>query len=83
MTPTTSVGDLAANDIGNTELILRHEGSTVSGVLRSLDIDVETITDTNLCEPPKVWTVAVRVTVTIGAITLGPLPRDHACEVIA
>lgn len=79
----TTIGDLTPNDIGATRMILRHEGSTVSGLLRDLTIDTETITDTKLCEVPKVWTMSVLVTVTIGSITLGPLRRDHPCEVTA
>lgn len=79
----TTVGALAANDIGSARLIVQHEGSTLSGILRTLSIDTETINDTRVGGGSTVHIVAVRVTVTIGSITLGPLSRDHACEVIA
>lgn len=83
MTPSRTVGDLTANAIGRDRLIVQHEGSTVSGVLRDLEIDATTMTDASLCEPRRVVTVDVRITITIGSITVGPLHREHACEVIA
>lgn len=81
--PATTVGDLTANDIGNTELIVRHEGSTLSGILNDLEIESEHVTDSSYCGVSKTYLVAVSVTATVGSITVGPLPRDHACEVIS
>lgn len=82
-TPSMTVGDLSANDIGTTRLILQHEGSTLSGVLNALRIQSEHVTDSSACGETRSYLVAVGVTVTIGSITVGPLTRDHACEVIS
>lgn len=81
--PVTTVGLLTADDIGATDLVVRHEGSTVSGRLTNLGIDTEVISDDMLGGRSRSLILSVHVTLTIGSIRLGPLRRDHACEVIS
>lgn len=79
----TTVGLLTADDIGTTDLVVRHEGSTASGRLTNLAIDTEVISDDMLGKKSRSLILSVHVTLTIGSITLGPLRRDHACEVVS
>ena len=80
---TTTVGQLSADAIGRDRILIQHEGSTISGVLRGLDIEADTFYDSTLADPYRVLTVRVSVRLTIGSITVGPLERDHGCEVLA
>lgn len=78
-----TLGELTANDIGSTEVIVRHEGSTVTGLLTALQIETELIRDDVLCGKTRSMILSVDISVTIGSIKLGPLKRDHACEVLS
>ena len=80
---TTTVGQLSADAIGRDRILIQHEGSTISGVLRGLDIEADTLTAATHADPHRVFTGDVSVRLTIGSITVGPLERDHGCEVIA
>lgn len=80
---THKIGALTADDIGTTRLIVQHEGSTISGVLTALQIETEVIHDGKMNGEVTSMILGVYVTVTIGSITVGPLERGHACEVIS
>ena len=79
----TTIGDLTANHIGNTRFIIQHAGSTVSGLLMSLDIETTVMRRQRVGERDtgNVMT-GVHITITLGSITVGPLDRDHPVEVI-
>lgn len=79
----STIGDLTPNDIGNTDLLIQHDGSTVTGRLMHMHIDTNRTEERVLCEREPRITVEVGVTVTLGSITLDMLPCDHAVEVIA
>ncbi len=79
----STVGKLSADDIGAKRIIVQHEGSTLSGLLTALDISSEIVTEHQMSGETRHYLVDVKVTLTIGAITIGPLRREHPCEVIA
>ena len=62
---------------------MRHEGSTVSGVLTNLRIEAETISDQRANGETRTLVGAVHLDITVGSITIGPLDRSHPCEVVA
>lgn len=81
---TSTIGHLCANDIGSTEISVRHEGATISGILTVLQIEAERhqVRQWGSREPERdAWVVTL--TITIGSITLSGLPRDHPMEVIS
>ena len=81
----TTLGDLTLNDIGRSTIRVTHQGATVEGTLRAIDLDIDTI-DVKTMNGTTVYprgTVQVSVTITIGLIALTGLSRDHSCEVIA
>lgn len=80
----TTIGDLTPNDIGNTDLIIRHNGSTITGTLMGMHLKTEIQDNPTLCSTDRNLTVThVGVTLVLGSITIGPLERSHACEVIS
>lgn len=79
----TTIGDLTPNLIGRKNVCVTHEGATVAGELRALDIETSTISDGTYADPHRVQVADVRVTITLGSITLGPLDRSHPCELLA
>ena len=83
MTTASTVGALTADAIGRDRIIIQHEGSTVSGMLVDLGIDADVLVDSTLTEPRRTIVADVRVTITLGSITIGGLRREHPCEVIA
>lgn len=80
---TTTVGALAADAIGRDRITIQYEGSTVSGMLRALDIDADVLTDGTWAEPHRTIVADVRVSITLGSITICGLSRQHPCEVIS
>lgn len=79
----TTIGELTPNMIGRKHVRVTHEGATVSGELRALDIETSTTSDGTYADLRGVQVNKVLVTVTLGSITLGPLERRHHCEVVA
>lgn len=80
----TTIGDLTPNMIGRTRIRVTTSEIVVEGLLIGLDIttdhrNVQAMSGTQLLR--KVCDV--RVTVTIGSVTLNDLPREATCEVIA
>lgn len=82
-TTATTVGALAADAIGRDRIIVQHEGSTLSGLLVDLSIDSDVLVDGTWAEPSRTIVADVRVSITLGAITIAGLRREHPCEVIA
>ena len=80
---TTTIGDLTPNAIGRNRILVRHEGSTISGLLTDLGIETELVRDSTYCGKDRVILIKVRVTVALGSITIGPLERSHQCEVLS
>lgn len=80
----TTIGDLNANQIGKSRFIIQHAGSTVSGLLMGLGVEVESMEQQRLCERDSEPVISrVHVTLTLGSITIGPLGRAYPIEVIA
>lgn len=83
MSNRTHVGQLCADDIGATEIMVRHQETTIGGLVENLDLDVSRDQAYNMGGRPVRTIHTVHVAVTIGTITLDDLPRDHPMEVIS
>lgn len=80
----TTIGDLNANDIGKSRFIIQHAGSTVSGLLMGLGVEVESMDRQRLSERDSEPVITgVDVTLTLGSITIGPLDRAYPIEAIS
>lgn len=80
----TTIGDLTANQIGRTRFIVRHAGSTVSGLLMGLDIETTVMHRQRIGDRGTENVITrVDITITLGSITIGPLDRDHPVEAIS
>lgn len=82
-TSPSTVGALSADAIGRDRIIVQHEGSTLSGLLVDLSIDADVLVDGTWAEPSRTIVADVRVSITLGSITIAGLRREHPCEVIA
>lgn len=78
-----SIGDLTPNMIGKARIRVTTRETVVEGLLSGLDIAADRSnaqTMRGAAVVKEFWDV--RVTVTIGSVTLNDLPRETPCEVI-
>lgn len=81
----TTIGDLALNDICNTEIRIEYRGDTISGTIRDIRTDTSTLLSDLLvgekkhCRGDRL----TRVKITFANFIVSDLPLDHPCEVIS